>query len=214
MNSVRAFACVVILATATHALAENPQAKAHYDKGAALYEKGEIDAALVELEAANQLEVTAKGCYTLGQALRKKGDCRRAIEQFKCAYDRAPDEKFRDAANFQISRCVREGNVDLAPKPSVVYVPAPTPTQPLELAPPWYRDTAGGVLLGLGVVASGVGGGLLVHAESRASGIDDLQGFRDAQGAGTERMAGAVSLSVGGALLVGSIVRYVIVARR
>lgn len=183
-------------------------------RGVELYERGEIDRSIEVLEQAHAIEVTAEGCYALGQALRKQGACARAIPFYRCAVERAPSEAFSRAANYQIGRCVVESG--LQPEPTVV-VPAPPPVPPPAPAPRprWYRDPAGGILLGLGLGAAGVGGGLLVHAELRAGDArDDLEAFRAADGVGTERLVGAASLSVGGVLLLGSIVRYVLVNRR
>jgi tetratricopeptide (TPR) repeat protein len=206
---------VVILATSTAGLAE-PQddANDHVRRGVELYDRGELDAAIAEFELANGITKTAKGCYALGQALRKKsGDCKNAIEHYRCAVALATDEEVKFKANYQIGRCVIEGGLpqEATPPPASVVtrteVPPPAPS-------PWYRDTAGGVLLGLGVGVACVGGGVHLHAELRARDADDnLESFRDADSVGSERLAGTVLVSVGGALIVSSIVRYVIAAR-
>jgi len=181
-------------------------------QGARLLDQGQVDEAIAVLEQAQKLEVTYEGCYALGQALRKKdGNCTRAMPHYRCAVERAPDADLKIKADGQIGRCVRQGQLELDPgKERVVIVTRPPPPEP-----PWYRDTAGGVLLGLGLGAVGLGTGLMVHAEGRATmATQNLDGFYDAEGVDRERLGGTVSLSVGGALLVGSIVRYIVVSRR
>lgn len=209
---------VVAIATAAPALgdpASEREAKLHVRRGVELYERGELDQSIEELEHANRIEVTADGCYALGQALRKKGDCTRAIESYRCAVERAPSEEFARAANYQIGRCVVEGGLEREPAgpPTVTFI-AP-PEAPADVKPRWYRDTAGGILFVIGLGAAGAGGGLLVHAEARASSSrDSLDAFREADSVPTERLAGVVSLSVGAVLVIGSIVRYAVVARQ
>lgn len=179
--------------------------------GARLLDQGQLDEAIAVLEQAQELEVTYEGCYALGQALRKKdGNCTRAMPHYRCAVERAPNADLKIKADGQIGRCLRQGQLELEER--VVFVTSPPPPPPPK--PPWYRDTAGGVLLGLGLGAVGLGGGLLVHAEGRATmATENLDAFYDAEGVDKERLGGTVSLSVGGALLVGSIVRYIVVSR-
>ena len=188
---------------------DDPRALALH--GARLLDQGQIDEAIAVLEQAQKLELTYEGCYALGQALRKKdGNCTRAMPNYQCAAERAPDADLKITADGQIGRCLRQGQLELDPgKERVVIVTRPPPPKP------WYRDTAGGVLLGLGLGAVGLGSGLMVHAEGRATmATENLDGFYGAEGVDQERLGGTVSLSVGGALLVGSIVRYIVVSRR
>ena len=203
---------VLVLVAATSVA--HADARDHVRAGVALYERGAFDAAIAELERANAIEVTAEGCYALGQAWRKKGDCTRAIASYRCAVESAPTEEFERAANFQIGRCVVEGRLEPDVNPEPILIPVDRVVVKPAPPSPWYRDTAGGVLFGLGIGAVSGGGGLLVHAELRAQAAGgDLQAFRDADNVRTERLAGTVSLAIGGALLVGSIVRYAVVAR-
>jgi tetratricopeptide (TPR) repeat protein len=215
-RSRRLVAIAIAAATATAAPARGgpagDAAREHVRRGVALYERGELDAAIAELETAQRLEVTAEGCYALGQARRKQGDCRAAIASYRCAVERAPTEEFARAANYQIGRCVIERGIEPPSEPT----PAPAPTlEARPPAPPWYRDVWGGVLCGVGLGATGVGIGLLLHAEGRAQAAgDDLAGFRDADGVRGERIAGGTTLAIGSALLVAGVVRYVVVGRR
>ncbi|MCC6751769.1 MAG: hypothetical protein IT371_29220 [Deltaproteobacteria bacterium] len=108
-----------------------------------------------------------------------------------------------------------------APSPAVDPAPSPRPPRDDDVRPTarrrWYRDLWGGLLLGLGVGALG-GGGALVGVGSAA--VDPLA--YPTYGAYDEalssrralRTAGVVSLAVGGALVVGSVIRYVVAGRR
>jgi tetratricopeptide (TPR) repeat protein len=183
----------------------------HLQRGVKLYTEGAIDASIVELEQAYALDPNASVCYALGQAHRKKGACKRAIELYRCAVEKAPDEAFARAANYQIGRCVVAGGNESVETPTaaVVHEEATPPKRP------WRRDVAGGVLLGVGLGAVAAGGGLLGHGEALArAATDDLDAYRAAGAVGAQRIAGGVLLAVGGVGILGAVIRYVVVARR
>ena len=99
----------------------------------------------------------------------------------------------------------------------------PPPAEPLRPAPPrsasesggsaWYTDALGDVLAGVGVIGLAAGGGLHLAARSasrdaeKAPGLEEYERRRGR--ADSLNTAGIVAASLGGALLVGGVIRYV-----
>ena len=81
-------------------------AEAHHNLGAALYSKGEVDGAIVEIREALRLKPDlAEAHYGLGMALELKGGKAEAFEQYLAASRLQPDNPaFRD--NYE--RLLRE----------------------------------------------------------------------------------------------------------
>lgn len=81
----------------------------------------------------------------------------------------------------------------------------------------WFRDPTGGVLVAIGGVSSVIGGSLLGFAVSRdrkAGGAATEGAYVDAKDAvKAPHRAGIAMLAAGGALLVGGIIRWAVVAR-
>jgi tetratricopeptide (TPR) repeat protein len=206
--------CLVIAlasSVARAAPAHDPSsASSHLERGIKLVAAGDLDGAIVELEKAYELDPRPDVCYALGQALRKNKRCDRAIVYFRRAVEQSPSEAFTRATNYQIGRCVVE-NPALAheqPQDAAEVTSTPTalnlvPAEPAKVRRAWWRDPAG--LAGTGLLA----GAQVLASDARNS-------FADHQAATivpTLRIAGGVTLAGGGALLLGSIVRYIIVAR-
>jgi tetratricopeptide (TPR) repeat protein len=168
--------------------------------------------------------------YVYGQAQAEKaaGNCKLAIE----LYERYLEHEIRDhqaqAARTAIDACPvptePEPQADPVPAPHIDEEPVREPSQPparVDEAPKrasWFRDPWGGVALGLGVGALGVGGGLYGQAlvdrdAARATRSEAVfaERKRTASRFGT---TGAVLMGVGSALLVAAVVRYAVLARQ
>ena len=82
----------------------------------------------------------------------------------------------------------------------------------------WYADPAGGVLVGTGALGIAIGAALIPIANRQARSARDEflhQEFDDRyRSARRARAAGISVLAVGGALVLGGIIRYAIVASR
>src|SRR5829696_2468988 len=81
-------ACVVALAITPRAVhAEgppmSPAAAALWTEGQALYEQGRYADAIARFERGRAIEPRPEFLYAQGQAARKAGDCRRAIELYR-----------------------------------------------------------------------------------------------------------------------------------
>lgn len=96
--------------------------------------------------------------------------------------------------------------------------PASTPNDTQPKAKAWYLDPVGGVLSGVGIAGVATGVALLVVSKSTADGVADQDSQTGYQGeidrATGLRNGGAAALSIGGALLVGGVVRYLLVAKK
>ena len=136
----------------------------------------------------------------------------------------APKEQAQKAFDrIQICRAALDES-EPAPPPRVVASepePEPEPLKPIDRdasTRPWHRDVVGGVLLGVGLATAATGGALLgVGAGRRTAALDAMteENFRtDLRGTNALQGTGVALLVTGGALLVGSIVRYAIVRRR
>jgi tetratricopeptide (TPR) repeat protein len=202
-----------------------PEARAHYRRGLELYQHGQFDAAISELREGLAIDPQPELLYALGQAERKSGHCDRAVEHFQACLALLKDPAAQAAVRVQIERCAVEQKEE--PKPGPEARPQPLPEELPEIqwpepapAPPpkrssWIRDPLGGVLTTIGLAGVATGGALIgVARDEGAHAGDSYQRFADAQNAMSLWTGGVVSLSVGGALILGGIVRYAVVARR
>src|SRR5205807_10031921 len=94
---------------------------------------------------------------------------------------------------------------------------APRPVATASRAPlrPWHRDALGWSLTAVGLAGIAAGGALVGVARARADAAgDSYQQFADARNAPTLWTGGIVTLAAGGALTLGSIIRFGVVAAR
>ena len=167
--------------------------------------------------------------YAQALAERRRGRCRDALVLYARVLAAVQDDPAYAALVNGARQGIKLCEDELEPAPTPTPTPAPVPVvAPAPVAEaarvdhdprPWYRDPWGGVLVGVGVGAvAGAGGTLwaLSVREARAAErapnesayADELVGARALR-------AGAVaSFGVGGALLVGAVIRYVVVQRR
>lgn len=107
--------------------------------------------------------------------------------------------------------------VSLAPSPATapaaggLTAPAPSDAAQQVERRAWYRDGVGDALLGTGVVALGGGGVLFMMGRSTASSAgQSVDNFAKARQNTWQQPAGVALMGGGGALIAGSIVRYLI----
>lgn len=109
------------------------------------------------------------------------------------------------------------------PEPTVVAPdePAVEPGPSIEDEPPprsWRRDPAGIALVSTGASLLGAGIGLMVAAEVHDATARDQPSHDEflqrIDTAATEQLVGIVALGVGGAVAVGGVIRFAVVARR
>lgn len=196
----------------------------------AAFDAGDYDAAAEAAAEAYVAEGDPIYLYVRAQAERFGGRCEPAIEHYRQFIEAVPRGEAAEAARANIAECEQ---VLARAEP----VPAPVaPLEPVEPEPPvetepdteaadasdrgahWARDPLGGALVGAGVVALAVGGGLYGRARvderaaMQASNVVDYGERIDR--AYTLGRAGLPVMIVGGALVVGGVVRWVVLARR
>jgi tetratricopeptide (TPR) repeat protein len=218
-------------------LLSDPVAMEHFEAAQRAFNEGDYDAASKELERAFLIEPADALLYPWAQAERFSGRCKVAIDLYRRFLETDPSPNFRVAAEENLARCraeVEEAGEDSGGEPDPLEedplddgwdAVAATEEDRPETAKPddrskaaWIRDPLGGVLSGLGVAGVATGAALMAVSLSRAGRVaeeDTNQGYLDARKSATNlRNAGAIALGVGGALLIGGIVRYVVVAKR
>jgi tetratricopeptide (TPR) repeat protein len=201
-----------------------------YAEGAELYVQRRFPEAAAAFRRAYEADPQSKYLYNQAQAERLAGDCAAAVPTYRRFLERDPPEEQRRQAEDNIAAC---GEVTAPPPPPVVVAPppvaapppiaAPLPMQPPAPAehPSAIADLPGGLLLAFGLAGAGAGAGLLgwsyaleADAEDpdaqRTRTYDDHVALLDR--AEVARTTGAVILAAGGALLIGAVTRYLVVA--
>jgi tetratricopeptide (TPR) repeat protein len=207
-----------------------PEAKAHLEKGLRAYDVQSYAEAIDEFRAGYQIDARPELLYALGQAERLSGDCKGAMEAYRSFLRTNPSSRQEASAKKNLQRCAREleAAASAAPRPPAPVEPAaeraavPPPPEPVLPPPaPYYRDVLGGAALGIGLAGIGAGGALWGIGEGQIGAVNGASRYDQfarstagAQGAETLRIAGIVTVSVGGALLVVAAVRYGLLARR
>jgi tetratricopeptide (TPR) repeat protein len=202
-----------------------PAAHEHLQKGLEAYKAKDYDTAVAEFEAGYAIEPRKEFLFAWAQAERLRGRCEQAIDlygKFIAAGATPAQEK---AARANIDRCkellaVRPPPAEekSAPEPATSVPPPPPPRDEGQGGATWWRDPWGAGLVGVGVVGIGMGlgyhfaAGTSQDAADRAATYDDFAHFSEQ--AADRRTVAAVSMGVGGAFIVGGVVRYVIVSKR
>ncbi len=214
-----------------------PAARAKLDRGMKLASDKKYEDAIKELRSGYVMSEAREFLYAMGQVERLRGNCAGALMHYQAFLDTTPPPEQGNAARLQKERCEAEtraveakADPTLAPrKDAPVEAPAPVVAPVVVAAPPapapvvapvvvvtaqpepspWYRDVPGDALLGAGVVAVASGAamfavGNLATRNARTS----LDRYTAAQNLSWAQPAGVAVAGVGGALLVGSVVRF------
>jgi tetratricopeptide (TPR) repeat protein len=224
-------AAVAILACAATPVLAAPKkgpARAEFDRGVAAYTKGDYAAAADALGKSFALEADAETLFAWAQTERKLDRCDKAIELYgKLLQMKMPDEN-KEAVRVQIEECkaiiaaakpepTPDPKPDPAPEPGVDNSTKPDPQvrdfpTSAETSPAWWENPVGGALVGLGVVAAGVGTVFLVQGKSadsdkaNATTYNDYEALNDK--AESRGQLGVIGLAVGGALITGGVIWY------
>jgi hypothetical protein len=188
----------------------------------AAFTAGDYEAAASAAAEAHVATGDPKYLYAQAQAERFGGRCDLAVEHYRSFITLVPSSDATLAAQDNIAEC----------EALLAAAPAPAPVEPLGPAEPepadepvdaprprhWARDPVGGVLVGAGVVVLGVGGGLYGQAkadERAAMRATDVVAYGERiDRAYTLSRVGVPVMIIGGALVVGGVVRWVVLARR
>ena len=199
--------------------ADNP----HFAEAVAAWKERRWPEAADAFARAYELDPRPQYVFARAQALRFAGQCEQAILHYREFIALAPPQAAIDEARGHIATCggddddATTGATTPSPPPPRV---EPTPAivdPPVEAPPPrrWWRDPAGHALGWTGLAIAGVGGGLLgegLARRQRGARADDEDGYRDARRGGPALLhAGIPLLSIGGALVLASVIRFAVV---
>ncbi len=226
---------MLVMASGPDELLSDPEAQTLVSEAQILFAEGNFTDAAKLIEKAYLIEPVPELLFPWAQAEREQGNCRAAIDLYNRMLEEIPEGPMADSARKNIARCEEE----IGPEEVVPVVEDPLDEDPFEeeeepeeeapepvtkkdddepKAKQWYKDPVGGVLSGLGIAGVGAGTALLIVATSNANAAPDAPTVVDyndqSDQAVTQRNVGAGVLSVGGALLVAGIIRYVLVAKK
>ena len=206
----------------------------HLERGIEFYAERQFELAIIEFRAGFALDPRPDFLFALAQAERLSGDCSTAVVYYRRFLQTKPDINQSEAASVNMKRCVRAlesgpGGKRLARPSDALSEAERTSAAPPPLTPlansrptigrqndvptkPWYRDVIGTSLLVSGVVGLGVGVGFFVASnsdENDALGANDQVVYeRSIDSARSKRNVSIATASIGSALLVGAMIRY------
>lgn len=216
-----------LLATALCAAPAGTEPSA-LDEATAAWEAGDWATAAEAFGRAYEDEPSNAVLWAHAQALRKSEQYEAAIAAYERFVETGPPEQDRKAAQIHIEAC-RRALAEATPEPVSDPVsepetepepePEPQPDPGPQLDTPRRRPDGLGIgLLAGGAAVAGIGVGLVVGAhviEGRSGTSPTEDGYRDDIGrAQVLQGVGIGALAVGGALLVGGVVRLVVMRRR
>lgn len=201
----------------------NAEARDHLGKGNTLYRVGDFAKAIEEYKAGALAEDAPVFLYNLGQCYRQLGQYEQAIWQYERFLSRAqPTGDLRAAVEAHITQM--KGELEKKAMTQPPNEPGGSQTQPPEPERPtvvgtnhvdaWYADGAGWALAGSGLLATSVGGYLLLDAAD----LDDQANTEDRQDvrnqlrdkASTRRVIGGITGTAGVGLLIAGTVKLVL----
>lgn len=192
---------------------DQADADAHVRAATEAYQAGDFERAATEIQRAYELSPSPDLLFPWAQAERQSGDCNAAIRLYARYLAEEPGETTADLARDHIETCV--GILEQERAAERAKVRAET-TRSVNEDRAWIRDPIGGALVGGGVVFTGAGVGMMIGARSMM--IDALESDHASYASESGRAVtvdrlGIAGLSVGAALVVGGVVRYVLVHR-
>lgn len=203
---------------------ESESARALYEAGIADFNDGDYEGALAELDASLDIEVQARTLYAKAQSLNKLERCREAVPIYNRVLELLPaDSPAQPAVKDALVICAEQMAAEDAAAASEPVV-EPTPNEDEEPrrkrkrgnGNAWYKDPYAPVMLGLGAVGVGVGGYFLAEAAKldpdAAGTYGGFEVERDRQR--DLQIRGGIITGVGGALVLGGVIRYIVVATR
>jgi len=136
-HAIAALSLALVALAAGVARADNAKAAAaaHLVRGSRLYDQGRYDDAVAELKTGYALDARPEFLYALGQAERKRGDCRAAIGWYQRYVDSGPSTQRTVATLLQIDRC-KEELASSTTRPAPAPPPNAQPVEPPAAAPP------------------------------------------------------------------------------
>jgi hypothetical protein len=197
-------------------------AREHFAAGMRAWLDEDYPTAERELQAAYDRDTAPVLLYSLGQLARLQGDCTRARRHFLAYLATDPPEAAAADTRVNLERCQGTGvaaPLEPAPEPAPrTDIPATSVEEPAT-QPRTKRPDAAALSLtiaGATIAAAGIGvfGGSFAVRE-RANDATDFGDFdRGVRRSDALHTAGIALMSVGAAVLVGGVVRWIVVGRR
>jgi len=228
---------VVLVAGAADAKPRRRDARVAFDRGVSAYQKGNFEAASEALGKSFTLERDADTLFAWAQSERKLERCDKAIDLYEklLTFNLPPANKSAVEQSLEECRATLKPKIEPLPEPRSepiaqesrpqaptepprgAQAPAATPvasTPPpgrdtLPAPRPWYKDPVALGLGGGGLVALGVGTGLLISAkaldsDSKAEKMDYQRALDLRDKARTRGNLGGATAAVGAAALIGA----------
>jgi tetratricopeptide (TPR) repeat protein len=196
------------LALAPAGLSPAEQAK---ERALDAWEAGRYDEARAEIAKAYQLDPLRRYLYARARIEQADGDCATANEFYRRYLAEDPPEVDANAAKRDIAACERQ-LAEAATRRTIDDNAASTPERP------WQKDplaiglvTSGAAVL---VVGTGLFGRAFVEHKSAQRSRDHAEFDRRVRRARVLSPIGIAGISLGAALVLGGVVRWVIVRRR
>lgn len=227
-------AVLLVCALSRGVLADTPppadakaQAKAHADSATQLFNVQQYDKAAEEYQQAYLLDPVPAYLYASGQAQRLGGDCEKALLSYRAYLRTKPADESKVQKN--IERCEqdlkdRAKPVEPVVRPALpptatlapIMAPPPPPAAPrVMVTRPWTSDVVGHVFVGGGLAVGVTGLVLYLGGRSTIADHNDAPTYDafvagDVDRAKTKQTIGVSAMAVGGALVIGGIVHYVV----
>jgi tetratricopeptide (TPR) repeat protein len=198
------------------------RAERHLQRGMRAFQQERFAEARRELQESYAEDPRPELLYAIAQTYRHEGQCREAIQYYARFLGTHPPAADADASRTNQERCRKRLEAVASvrkPEPEAARGEDKESPMPEGARTEWWTDWFGHALVGAGLV--GVGTGSVVLATARkdtdhyndAGNLDRFIAERaDAEAAARRQRIGAATLGVGGALVVGAVVRYVYVA--
>jgi tetratricopeptide (TPR) repeat protein len=162
---------VVFVAGIAHA--DNPGARAAYERGVKLYRADDFARAAIEFERAYELDPDPAYLFNVAQAHRLAKHCTEAFEAYGKFLEKAPRASNREEAEGyrkELARCAkppatpREPDPPTPPPPARQPDPLPRPAEPRDPVPvetpSSNRKLIGSIAIGAGSLVAAAGGGI------------------------------------------------------
>ncbi len=208
-SKLTVLAALIALAGVAHADTAGDAMK----KGIELYKAGKYAEALPHLEKAYQLDPKPDTLFALAQAQRLSGDCASAATNYRKVIELVSDMNVAKLVQQNLSLCEAD---EPQPTPAAAE-PEPAAVQPQVIEKEVVHevdrtDKLAAVMLGGGMLAIGVAGGLLVAASNNADAADRAKSLDDhdllADRATTQRTMMYVAGGVGVAMIGVAVFRW------
>ena len=204
---------------------DDPAALADFNAAMEAWQVEDYATAERLLESAYEREAKPALLYSMGQLARLQGDCERATEKLEAFVETGPSEKAEAEARVNLERCAAEleaAKQEEDEHNDVVEEVVPPPVLPETDDPP---DVGPERPDALGISLTAIGGALTITGfalfgsafavQSRAEDEAAISPFeRGVDRARTRYWTGVGLASVGGAVLIGGVVRLIVVNRR